>query len=103
MADEGRYLASEATLYRVLHAAGLQHRSRAKRPHRHEAPTAYAAILANQVWSWNITYLPSPVRGKFYYLYLIEDIYSRKAVGWEVHEAESGEKEAALLQKSVMH
>lgn len=48
------------------------------------------------------TYLPSPVRGKFYYLYLIEDIYSRKAVGWEVHEAESGE-EAALLQTSVMH
>lgn len=46
--------------------------------------------------------LPSPVRGKFYYLYLIEDIYSRKAVGWEVREAESDE-EAALLQKSVMH
>jgi putative transposase len=55
------------------------------------------------VWSWDITYLPSPVRGKFYYLYLIEDIYSRKAVGWEVHEAESGEKEAAVLQKSAMH
>jgi putative transposase len=49
------------------------------------------------VWSWDITYLPSPVRGKFYYLYLIEDIYSRKAVGWEVYEAESGEKAAALL------
>ncbi|CAI8908534.1 transposase [Pseudomonas sp. IT-P218] len=99
-------MASEANLYRALHAAGHQHRSRAKRPHRHEAPTTYAAILANQVWSWNITYLPtylpSPVRGKFYYLYLIEDIYSRKAVGWEVREAESGE-EAALLHKSVMH
>jgi transposase InsO family protein len=42
-------------------------------------------------------------RGKFYYLYLIEDIYSRKAVGWEVYEAESGEKAAALLQRSVTH
>jgi len=102
LADEGRYVASEATFYRVLRAAGQQqHRSRAKRPHRHEAPTTYAAKAANQVWSWDITYLPSPVRGKFYYLYLIEDIYSRKAVGWEVYETESGEKAAELLQRSA--
>ena len=102
LADGGRYVASEATFYRVLHAAGQQHhRSRAKQPHRHEAPTTYAATSANQVWSWDITYLPPPVRGKFYYLYLIEDIYSRKAVGWEAYEAESGEKAAALLQRSV--
>ena len=103
LADEGRYLASEATFYRVLHAAGQQqHRSRAKRPRRHKAPTTHAATSANQVWSWDITYLPSPVRGHFYYLYLIEDIYSRKAVGWEVYETESGEKAAALLHKTVM-
>lgn len=102
LADEGRYMASEATFYRVLHAADQQHhRSRAKRPHRHEAPTTYAATAANQVWSRDISYLPSPVRGKFYYLYLIEDIYSRKAVGWEVYDAESGEKAVALLQRSV--
>jgi putative transposase len=102
LADEGRYVASEATFYRVLHAAGQQHRrSRAKRPHRHQAPTTHAATAANQVWSWDITYLPSPVRGKFYYLYLIEDIYSRKAVGWEVYDAESGKKAAVLLQRSV--
>lgn len=75
LADEGRYMASEATFYRVLHAAGQQHRSRAKRLHRHAAPTTYAATAANQVWSWDITYLPSPVRGQFYYIYLIEDIY----------------------------
>jgi putative transposase len=102
LADEGRYLASEATFYRVLHTAGQQqHRSRAKRPQHRATPTTYAATSANQVWSWDITYLPSPVRGQFYYLYLIEDIYSRKAVGWEVYEAESGEKAAALLQRSV--
>ncbi|KGE64918.1 integrase [Pseudomonas fluorescens LMG 5329] len=102
LADEGRYLASEATFYRVLKAAGQQqHRSRAKRPQHHAAPTTYAATSANQVWSWDITYLPTPIRGQFYYLYLIEDIYSRKAVGWEVYEVESGEKAAALLQRSV--
>ena len=103
LADQDRYLASEATFYRVLRAAGQQqHRGRSQRPKRHAAPTTHAAKAANQVWSWDITYLPSPIRGKYYYLYLIEDIYSRKAVGWEVYEEESGEKAAALLQRSVI-
>lgn len=47
-------------------------------------------------------YLPSPVREQYYYLYLIEDIYSRKGVGWEVHDQESGDDAAALLQRSVL-
>ncbi len=103
LADEGRYLASEATFYRVLRAAGQQqHRGRSQRPRRYAVPTTHAAQGPNQVWSWDIAYLPSPIRGKFYYLYLIEDIYSRKAVGWEVYEEESGEKAAALLQRSVI-
>ncbi len=50
----------------------------------------------------DITYLPSPVRGKYYYLYLIEDIYSRKAVGWEVYEQESDELAAQLMQRTVL-
>ncbi|KPC31408.1 Integrase catalytic subunit [Pseudomonas savastanoi pv. glycinea] len=100
---KGCYLASEATFYRVLRAAGQQqHRGRSQRPRRYAAPTTHAAKAPNQVWSWDITYLPSPIRGKYYYLYLIEDIYSRKAVGWEVYEMESGEKAAALLQRSVI-
>lgn len=41
--------------------------------------------IPNQMWSWDITNLPSPIRGRYYYLYLIEDIYSRKALGWEVY------------------
>ena len=103
LADQGRYLASEATFYRVLRATGQQqHRGRSQRPRRYAAPTTHAAKAPNQVWSWDITYLPSPIRGKYYYLYLIEDIYSRKAVGWEVYDAESGEKAAALLQRSVI-
>ncbi len=103
LADQACYLASESTFYRVLRAAGQQqHRGRSLRPRRHAAPTTHAANAPNQVWSWDITYLPSPVRGKYYYLYLIEDIYSRKAVGWEVYDVESGEKAAALLQRSVI-
>ena len=54
------------------------------------------------MWSWDITYLPSPVRGQFYYLYLFEDIYSRKVVGWEVYAKESGERAAELVQRTVM-
>lgn len=103
LADKQRYLASESTFYRVLRAAGQQqHRGRSQRPGRHATPTTHAAHAPNQVWSWDITYLPSPVRGKHYYLYLIEDIYSRKGVGWEVHEDEDGAKAAALLQRSVI-
>ena len=103
LADEGVYLASEATFYRLLKAHGqAQRRGRAQSPRHHLAPTSYSATAANQVWSWDITYLPTPVRGQFYYLYLVEDIYSRKGVGWEVHERESGEHAAVLMQRAVM-
>lgn len=54
------------------------------------------------MWSWYITYLPSPIRGKFYYLYLIEDIYSRKAVGWEVYDVGKRRECPRLLQRSVI-
>ena len=82
LAGEGHYLASEATFYRVIKAVDQQHkRGRSHAPHKHAAPATHSATSANQVWSWDITYLLSPVRGKYYYLYLIEDIYNRKGVG----------------------
>ena len=103
LADQGRYLASESSFYRILRAADQQHRRGRSQPPRHvPAPTSHTATGPNQVWSWDITYLPSLVRGQYYYLYLIEDIYSRKGVGWEVHEQECGEQAAALLQRSVI-
>jgi putative transposase len=66
------------------------------------AATSYTTTAPNQVWSGDITYCASTVRGQYFYLYLIEDIYSRKIVGWEVHEQESGELAAALLQRAVI-
>jgi putative transposase len=103
LADDGDYLASESTFYRVLKAHDQGHRrGRAQAPRKRTPPTSYTATAANQVWSWDITYLPSPVRGQFYYLYLFEDIYSRKAVGWEVYEQESGERAAELIQRAVL-
>lgn len=103
LADEGCYLASESTFYRVLQAEGQgQRRGRATPPQRRAPPTSYSATAPQQVWSWDITYLPTTVRGQFYYLYLVEDIYSRKAVGWEVYAQESGEHAAELMQRTVM-
>lgn len=103
LADEGRYIASESSFYRVLNEAGqLNHRGRSKERKRSKTPTTHIAADANEVWSWDISYLPSKVRGMYYYLYLIEDIYSRKIVGWEVHESETGESAAELMQRTVI-
>jgi putative transposase len=102
LADEGRYLASESSSYRVLHAAGQQHhRGRATAPSR-KAATSHEATGPNQVWCWDITYLPSGIRGLYFYLYLILDLYSRKIVGWEVQATESGEHAATLLRRTAL-
>jgi transposase InsO family protein len=99
LADEGRYLASESTLYRLLRAADqLTPRGR-KAPPR-PRPQPWEATGPNQVWSWDITYLATTVRGAFFYLYLILDIYSRKIVGWEVYPEESAEHAAEIFKRA---
>lgn len=102
LADEGKYLASEATLYRILREEQLlAHRGRSKAPER-RGPNSHVAKGPNQVWSWDITYLGSPVRGIFFYLYLIMDVWSRKIVGWAVNEAESAELASELFLRTCM-
>jgi putative transposase len=89
LADEGHYIASESTFYRLLRKEGqLTHRQKGQ-PRQHHKPRALIASQINQVWTWDITYLPSQIRGMFFYLYIIVDIYSRKIVGWEVSERET--------------
>jgi len=103
LADQGRYLASESSFYRILRADGQQHhRGRAKPPVRRKPPTSHKASGPCEVWTWDITWMPGPVAGMFFYLYLIVDIYSRKIVGWEVHERESAELAATLIRRAVM-
>lgn len=103
LADRGEYIASEASFYRTLHAADEQkHRGRARAPHPRKTPTSYCAVAPNEVWSWDITWLAGPVLGRFFYLYLILDIFSRKIVGWEVHEKELGEYASTLVQRAVV-
>lgn len=101
--DLGIYLASESSFYRVLKENNqLNHRGRAAAPVHRAMPTTHIATGPNQTWCWDITYLPSIVRGQFYYLYMFEDLYSRKIVGYEVYDSESGEYAAALLQRSLL-
>ena len=102
LADKGVYIASEASYYRILRENRLlAHRNKAK-PSRHTKPKEHSATGPNQVWSWDITYLRSSVRGRFYYLYLVVDIWSRMIVAWEVHEEESAELAGALIQEACM-
>lgn len=102
LADRYEYIASESTFYRVLREAGeLAHRGHA-RPGRHRNPKAHVASAPNQVWSWDITYLRGPVRGAFFYLYLIVDIFSRKITGWRVEAEESTALAADLVASAVI-
>jgi putative transposase len=97
LADRGVYLASESSFYRVLRAEGLlAHRGPARAPSKHKA-REHMATGINQVWSWDITYLKGPIRGSFYFLYLMVDVWSRKIVGWTVQERESPELAAQLF------
>jgi len=103
LADKGEYIASESSFYRTLRAADqVNRRGRAAHPKNSPKPKAYNATKPNQIWSWDITYLASSVRGVFYYLYLIEDIFSRKTVGWEIHESESAEHASQLIRKTCL-
>ena len=84
LADRGIYLASESTFYRILAANGEnKHRSRSKPPQKREV-TKHEVSGPNQVWVTDISWLRGPVKGLFYYLYFVMDLYSRKIVGFEV-------------------
>jgi putative transposase len=99
LADRGRYIASEATFYRILKAEQQLAHRRAERPAKPRAkPRTWVATGPNQLYSWDITYLPTLVKGQFFYLYLFMDIFSRKIVGWEVHAEEDNLLAARALQ-----
>lgn len=92
LADQGIWIASESSFYRVLRERGQNHRrGRARPATRRKPPTSFEAKAPCQVWSWDITWLPGPIAGAFFYLYLIVDIFSRKIVGWEVHDRETAD------------
>lgn len=100
LADRGEYIASESSFYRVLKEGKLLEHRTTSRPRTHNKPTELSAIKPNQVWSWDITYLKSNIAGKFFYLYLFLDIFSRKIVGYEVFHEESAENASETVTQA---
>jgi len=100
LADQGIYIASESTMYRVLRQEKqLMHRGRT-RPKTRRPSNTHLATGPNQVWSWDITYLRTKVRGCFLYAYLVTDVWSRKIVGWQIHDNESADHASMLIVSS---
>lgn len=103
LADEGTYLGSESSMARALKAAGQNaRRGRAKAPKTTKPPTTHIATAPGQVWCWDMTYLPSKVMGRWFYLYLILDLFSRKIVGAEVHERDDSEHAVHLVRRTAL-
>jgi transposase InsO family protein len=99
LADQGSYVASESTFYRVLKAANQLAHRRSERPTQaRNKPRAVCATAPNQLYSWDITYLPTAIRGQYFYLYLFLDLFSRKIVGWQVYEEENSALASDVLR-----
>jgi transposase InsO family protein len=100
LADAGTYLCSEATMYRILHAEGQMTHRQASTPAQKRPRSSHEATGPNTVYSWDITYLKTNIRGIFFYLYMAIDIWSRKIVGFEVHDQESMELGATFVDET---
>ena len=92
-------LASESTLHRLLRRAGQWAHCGCERPaHKRSKPRALVATKRDEIYCWDITYLPTQVRGTFFYWSLLVDLYSRKVVGWQVFDSDSAEPAAWPIQ-----
>jgi putative transposase len=101
LADEGLYLASESTMYRLQRRYGLRSVKRtAPCSHVTRSTAVHRATGPNRVWSWDITWLPTVARGRFLRLYLVMDVWSRRIVGWKIATRESPELAAELIQQT---
>ena len=103
LADEGIYIASESSFHRVLRAHGqMNRRGRAQPPRTSRPPTTHIATRPGEVWCWDVTFLPAQIQGGWFYFYLILDLYSRKIVGFEVHDTDSAEHAAHLARRTAL-
>lgn len=102
LASKGVYIASESSFYRLMREQDMiKHRSKSRVPVARKAPVERLATGKNQLYSWDITYLGTQVKGIYYYLYLIMDVWSRYIVGWSVHESESEIYSKQLLEETI--
>ena len=99
--DDGTYLCSIATMYRLLAVAGENRERRRQRTHPAKKKPELIATAANQVWSWDITKLRGSERGVYYELFVIIDIYSRYVIAWTVAAAETGELAKEFIDAAI--
>lgn len=98
LAERGIYVGSESSFYRLLREERKNaRRGRKSAPERRIKREHYATGPC-QVWSWDITYLPTTVRGIYYYLYMFVDVWSRKVVGWAVSERQSADDASSIIE-----
>lgn len=86
-------------MYRVLKQEGLSVQKKTRSTSKKKIPDELKASAVNQLWSWDISYLKTNVRGAYFYLYLFMDIFSRAIMGWEIHDSENGAASSALFAK----
>lgn len=100
LAEEGLYVGSESTIYRIMRQEGLlNHRGRSRPPREPREPPVLEATGIHQVLAWDITLMPGPVKGQFYYLYMVMDVWSRRILGVEVHERECSELASTFFDR----
>jgi putative transposase len=99
--DQGRYLGSVSTMYRVLGAHDEVRERRRQATHPAHNKPELIATRPNEIWSWDITKLHGPEKWTYYYLYVILDIFSRYAVGWMLARAERAELSKRLIAESI--
>jgi putative transposase len=99
--DEGRYLGSVSTMYRVLREAGEVRERRRQAVHPATVKPELMAERPNQIWSWDITKLLGPRKWTYYYLYVVIDIYSRRVVGWLLADRETADLATRLLEETI--
>ncbi len=99
LADEGKYVASESTMYRLLREENETKRRDSARPHVARSPRRHIATAPNQVWCWDITLVPRTIKGTFFYVYVVIDLFSRRIMGIDVRDTESTDAAAALVRR----
>ena len=98
LAEQGKYIASEATMYRILREESMMnHRESTKKPVKRNKPEELKATGPDQIWSWDITYIKTAVRGIFFYLYLFMDVWSRKIVAWDIYDVQTSENAKQVM------
>lgn len=102
LADQGKYLASESSFYKILKANNLlAHRGKSQE-RKKKRPLPLIATGPGQIWTWDITYIRSSVSGIYYYLYLFMDIYSRKIVGFDIFASESMQNSSMIFERTCL-